>query len=401
MPDLGRTGFMSRWLTRRRLVCLLLVLLAASAAAWWYRNTRPRYRLQRGQEAARDKDFFKAEQYVALLHEAGAEDHSRLLAAEIELQKVHPQLALDQVSFLKEQSPLRTEGLVIAARSYLMLGRRRIALELLQTVLDRQPDHIDAHRWLATIFYDQGDYSRTVPHLQEVARLDSRDAAPHRLIGQIYRDLEEPDEAVAAYQESLRRLRAYRQHHPHPIDEDEVRAELASCLLKQFRDADVIAVLKGVDTPEAIVYRAEAMIALAQESEADSMLDDALARFPGDGGLMRLRGERYRMVGQPAKAADLLEQVIAKDPRDFRSRSQLAQAYEELGRSADAVEQRSKALEAQKLVAEIHDRNKEAMNNPWDPIPRYRLAELSEQMGRKELAKMWREAAEACKFKTP
>ena len=40
--------------------------------------------------------------------------------------------------------------------------------------------------------------------------------------------------------------------------------------------------------------------------------------------------------------------------------------------------------------------SKEAMDSPWDAEVRLRLAEVCEQMGRSDLAEMWRRAAQAC-----
>jgi thioredoxin-like negative regulator of GroEL len=45
---------------------------------------------------------------------------------------------------------------------------------------------------------------------------------------------------------------------------------------------------------------------------------------------------------------------------------------------------------------QLTDLNRQAMRNPWDADVRRRLAEVCEQIGRPDLAAMWRSAADAC-----
>jgi tetratricopeptide (TPR) repeat protein len=279
---------------------------------------------------------------------------------------------------------------VLAGRCLILLKNPHDAERALLFAVSRNPDLADAHRWLAVIYYDMGDLRRAVPHLREVARLDPADGRPHRLIGMIFKDMEQPDDAITAYEESLRR-------NPHPKDEVAVREELGEALLKQYREADALAALQGLDTPAAAVIRAEALLPLGRGDEVGPLLDDALKKWPDHGGLLRLRGERLRAAGNPQAALPLLERVVQLDPQDYRSRTQLAQCYETLGRSAEAAEQQKKIRELQVLIEEVVDKTREAMDHPWDAAVRYRLEELHLKLNRPEVAKMWHAAAEACR----
>src|SRR5262249_52757864 len=95
-------------------------------------------------------------------------------------------------------------------------------------------------------------------------------------------------------------------------------------------------------------------------------------------------------------AAGLLERAVALDKHDLVSRHQLAQAYEALGRRADAAEQRRLHEQTQRFLDELTRLNREATARPWDAAVRGCLAEVCQELGKADLAAMWRAAAGAC-----
>jgi Flp pilus assembly protein TadD len=307
---------------------------------------------------------------------------------EIALRRKSPATALEYLAAIPPESPVGMEAAIRVAQATVALRRPFEAMSALYFVLQKNPQHVEAHRWLATIYYDQGDYLRTIPHLEKVAELDPSDARPHRLLGLIYRDLDKLDDAIAAYSESLRR-------NPHPPDEEEVRVEMAVCLLRVYREAEAIDAVAGWDTPAAAAIRAEAMLALGHEQQATELLDRELTKHPDYIGLLRLRGERFLAAGQPEQAVAILERVVREAPHDLRSRTQLARAYHLLGRTADAEAQNREVQEYMELIQKVHDKNIKAMEDPWDAVTRRELADLCEKIHRPELARMWRRAAEA------
>jgi Flp pilus assembly protein TadD len=364
------------------------VLVLVAAGGWWYYSTQPSVRLARGQSALRLDDFVRAEAYAELLKSSGDLDRYRLLMGEIALRRKSPATALEYLAAIPPESPVGMEAAIRVAQATVALRRPFEAMSALYFVLQKNPQHVEAHRWLATIYYDQGDYLRTIPHLEKVAELDPSDARPHRLLGLIYRDLDKLDDAIAAYSESLRR-------NPHPPDEEEVRVEMAVCLLRVYREAEAIDAVAGWDTPAAAAIRAEAMLALGHEQQATELLDRELTKHPDYIGLLRLRGERFLAAGQPEQAVAILERVVREAPHDLRSRTQLARAYHLLGRTADAEAQNREVQEYMELIQKVHDKNIKAMEDPWDAVTRRELADLCEKIHRPELARMWRRAAEA------
>ena len=260
----------------------------------------------------------------------------------------------------------------------------------MEFVLQRDAENVVAMRWLAAIYYDQGDLLQTITLLERIRDLDPADSRSVWLLGTIHRDLDKLDEAIAAFRESLRR-------EPHPVKEIDLRVELAECLFKQQSHADVLQALHGFDASAAVALKFEALVGLGQAQEAIALLDTALAKDPAHLGLLRLRGEHYLQSGDIKEAVRVLEAVVRESPSDFRSRTNLALAYEQLGRSADAEVQHQKVKETLNLFQKVHDKGREAMNDPWDGRVRLEMAELCERIDRPELARMWRRAAEACR----
>ena len=368
----------------------MAVILVAGFAAW-FRTTRPGYRLERGLQAARQGDFVKANEYANLLERAGDNDHAFLLRGETQFLQNEPLQALSTLNRIKsEGSDVHLEAVYVSGRCWIALRNLHDAERAFSYVIDARPDHVDARRGLASIYYDLGDYIKAIAVLEEVARLDPKDGRALRLIGLMYKDMQKIDEAVPAYEESLKR-------DPNPSDAADVRLELAECLLAKARPNDVIRILESDHSPSAEAFRAEALIQRGQVDEATALLDEALKANPDHNVLRRLRAERYRFANNPAAGARLLEDVVIKNPSDFRSREQLALCYGAIGKTSEAAEQLQKVKDTQELVREIHEKSKEAMLNTWEPKVRFQLAELFEKLGRPELSQMWRKAAQACR----
>jgi tetratricopeptide (TPR) repeat protein len=398
--------------TSRRLLALLsgvVVLgLVVAAGVWWYQTTRPDYRLQRGREAVRRGEWERAEQLVRLLTAAGDRDHAHLLRAEIAFGRAKPFLdqeqaeaaapllrqALAACNQIQDQGEFRVQAAALTGQCLLYLKDPVGAERALGFVLDHHPEHADAHRALAAIYYDQGALMRSVHHLEEVARLDPQDGRPHRLMGLIYNNLNQPAQAVPCYEEALRRTLPSRMA-------QEARIELAECLVKQSRYAEALRTLEGCDGPtgqlaEVLALRGDCLRGLGQTAQANVLLDSALEAHPRSPELLRLRARLYRESGATSREADLLARAVEIDRHDYTSRYQLAHAYEGLGRAADAAEQRRLAEQTKGLLAELAQLQEEALGKPWDAAVRKRLAEICQKLDKPDEARRWLAAAAAC-----
>jgi Flp pilus assembly protein TadD len=276
----------------------------------------------------------------------------------------------------------------------LLLKRLGEAEQAFRFVLSEQPDHTDAHRCLAAIYYDQGAWLAAVQHLREVARLDPEDGRPFRFMGLIYKDLDQPNLAVPSYRDALKRRLT-------DVVGEEVQDELAECLVLQAHYAEALEILEqrsplGTALPKLTALRAECLWGLGRATEAEPLLDQALQEHPRSPELLRVRAKTLLAVGKSAAAATLLERVLEIDPNDFKSRHQLAQAYEGLGRRAEAAEQRQRVKQTQDQLQELTRLTQEAKDKPWDAPLRRRLADLCHRLNRPDLAAMWQRAAAAC-----
>jgi tetratricopeptide (TPR) repeat protein len=373
---------------------LAVACLAAAGGSWWYYVTRPAYRWQRGQEALRDEDWFRVEAIARELEASGEADGARLLRGEALYRQRRYADAVAELNQVRDEGDLRLRAALLQGRCFLRLNLLRQAHLVFSFVVDQQPDNADAHRGLAALYYDLGNLNRAVSHLKQVARLVPDDGRPYRLIGLIDKDLAQNADAVAAYREALVR-------ELNPSVREEVRLELAAVRIKQLDYQAALEVLdrSGPDSrvsARAMGLRAECLWGLSRADEARTLLDRVLRHDDSDGYFLRLRGQMYLSDGQPEQAAALLEKAVALVPHDDLSRYQLALAYTRLNRTKDAAEQQERVKEIRGRLELLTRLSKEAMDSPWDAEVRLRLAEVCEQMGRSDLAEMWRRAAQAC-----
>jgi tetratricopeptide (TPR) repeat protein len=386
---------------RRRVVGRFLLLalgvgLAGAGVAWRYYTTRPAYRLKQGQEALHRGAWEEADQWAAQLDAAGYPDHAHLLRGEACLRTGHVAQAVEEFNHLQDQGDILVEAAAVYGQWFLLKLHQPLEAErFLRFVVSRRPDHVDAHRGLATLYYDQGAWVPAVLHLIQWAELDPRDGRAHRFMGLIYKDLDQYHMAIPAYEEALRRdLTA-------PVVE-EVKEELAEALVAQSHYARALKVLECCEAerrtrvPRLQALQAECWWGLGRNSEAEQLLDRSLVDQPRCPELLRLRARIHLAVPEPQPAAALLERVLEVDPYDYASRYQLAQAYEALQRGPEAAEQRGLAQQTKDALVELTNLVKEAGDKPWDGSVRGRLAQLCQHLGKSELAERWRRAAEAC-----
>src|SRR5207253_4618412 len=135
------------------------------------------------------------------------------------------------------------------------------------------------------LYYDQRAWVPAVLHLVKWAELDARDGRAHRFIGLIYKDLDQPTPAIAAYEEALRRELAL------PVVE-EVKEELAECLVAQSQYERALALLESradppKETSKLTALRGECLWGLGRGPEAQAILDSALAVYPRAPELLR------------------------------------------------------------------------------------------------------------------
>jgi tetratricopeptide (TPR) repeat protein len=365
--------------------------LAGAGAVWRYKTTRPEYRLRLGREAVRRADFATAEAMARRLETAGHGDHARLLRAAAELELDRPGSAVVELNRI-EATELRLEGATLYGEWLVRHHAQPAEAErLFRFVLSERSDDLVAHRGLASIYYDQGAWALAVLHALRWAALDPRDGRPNRFAGLIYKDMDLFAPATDCYRDALRRdLKE--------VVAQEVREELAECLVKQSLYTEAVQVLKDCgpraeEVPALIALRGDCLYGLGKTAEAEAILGQALQHHPDSTDLLRVRGKILVAAEKPAEAARLFEQALKQDPQDLTSRYQLTLAYELLGRRDEAARHRKLLEQTKEGLVALTKLIQEAGEKPWDAAHQQRLAKMCQQLGRPELASRWLRAA--------
>lgn len=297
--------------------------------------------------------------------------------------------ALDELGAARVEPALDIAALTLMAEAWYRLGRHVEAQAALQEVLKQKPDSVEGHRWLAASYYDLGDYGNAVTHLKRTAELDPADARPLRLLGLIYKDFSQLEEAIPAYQESLSR-------DGNRPDAAEIRLELASCQLETRRYREALATLVNCsDLPEYEVLRAECLYALGDLSAAKATLAHALERQSDNLAGLNLQGSMLLEGGEAGEAIKPLRIAVKTHPKDYASHFKLSQAYGQIGEQKLAEAELQTAQEIRLLLEEFSQLHAEAWERPRDVEVRLRLAELAKQLDRPEMAEVWLRSASA------
>jgi tetratricopeptide (TPR) repeat protein len=348
--------------------------------------------LQRGQEALRKGRLEIADRLAQQLEADGYVDHAHLLRGEAFLRDHQFDRATLEFNQIRDRGDLFVEASTIYGVAFLS-KRPFEAEQLLRYVVSERPDDIEAHRGLAAIYFDQGALTLAVRHARECARLEPNKGYPFRLIGVIDKDLGEYASARDAFRQALERDLSNQER----IDVQEGLAEVV-VQLKQY--AEGLAILDecppGVNQKaKMLACRAECLWGLDRTAEAKALLDRALPEHPTSADVLRLRARIYLNENEAGKAAALLEHALQVDRHDHLSRYELVQAYQMLGRRADAAEQQRLLKQTQDYLAELTSLNREIAERPWDAAVRTRLADICDKLDKADLAAMWRQAAAA------
>jgi tetratricopeptide (TPR) repeat protein len=317
------------------------------------------------------------------------EDRARahLREALLELRRVQDEVLLVDRAILAGECFVRLKELGVPVPL-------REAVQLLTFAVERQPGHVEAHRWLAAIYLDLGAVRQAVTHLEAVGRLDPQDGRPYRLLGMVHRDYQKTEPAIVAYREALAR-----QLEPHAAAE--VVEELARLLIDTGRVPEALAVLDRCPEPFArspavLSLRGECLWRQSRDAEAIALVEAALREAPDLPAALLTRAKMHLERKQPHAAIPLLERAVQLDPHDHLSRHQLVEAYRLAGDHHRADEQRRLRDETQDLKNQLTKLSTLAIQQPWDDGVRCEIARVWLRMGRPAEARVWLQAALAC-----
>ncbi len=296
--------------------------------------------------------------------------------------------ALSQLDALPGDVQLRSWTLVAQGEALVGLGRPLEAQKLLQQAVQLSSQNVDAHRWLAVIYYDLGAVNHAEYHLKQVATLAPYDPRPWRLLGLMNKDYEVFDQAIAAYRECLRR-------DPSQQERDEVLLELAECLVKQRDYTEAQKVLEqAVPSVNREVLRAECYYNQSNLDRAVELLDQVLSENPDHSKALLLRADVYLVQGQVDKAVATAARAAQLEPHDYETAHRYAQALLRAGRQQEGQAEQARADQLRKLRERFSQLHEQAFEKIYDAAVRRELAKVAQQLGRNDLADVWNLAAE-------
>jgi tetratricopeptide (TPR) repeat protein len=329
------------------------------------------------------------------------EDHVRYLRAACYTKTGKYDQALAELAAAPPSGELRVPMLLLAAGAHYREGRLANAEQAARRALHEDPGSVDAHRWLASILYDLGANQAAVAELSAIMQSAPDDYSPHHLLATIEFDAERFQEATREYRAALDRR-----------PPDSIRRELVRGLLQSLvANREYAVALDAVEAERrqndlaedatSLALEAECHWNLGQEDRARDLLERASAIDAHEPRLLLVRSRILIESGQPASAVLLLEELLKQDPHDFESRYRLALAFRKLNDPGRADEELERMRQSQALRRKLTDLSDQAVARPRDAQVRDDLAAVCEQLAKPDLAKLYRQAAEACRQAKP
>jgi tetratricopeptide (TPR) repeat protein len=426
-------------LTRLTLLTLIVgLVLAAPAAVMGYRfyRSQPSYLIREGAKAVERGDLAEAERLADRLqrkgHDAAAHLlHGRILLSQakaqmqkapppfpyegiqrasqmvlsgtgipayphtlralvwltaVQVQQPFPQRtlgvgklleALAEFTQVLDDDPWAAEATVLASECLVRLGDYRSAKLALATLINRQPDNFDAHRYLAAIYIDVNATTLAIPHLREWIRLDANDPRPYRWLSHITRYTE------TGYPQAIEAYRKLLQLNLDDSERAEVGMELAEIQIAKLADYQqafetLAQVPQGSqDQPAMVLLRAECLLGLGQGDEAGRLVDALLKKQPTLTSALLFRAKVYLQDDQPKLAIPLLEDLVSRHPDNPSARQTLMLAYRSIRDERRADEQKQ-ILDSQLAPRKrFNELQKVAARDPWNGRARLEMAMLS------------------------
>lgn len=378
-----RPAALGRWLLPLPLVAVTALGLAALAYA-----DRPEAHFRRGLAALRVRDWERlGYEYRALAGARGYEARASLFAGALRLQESDFDGALNELAYAKGQQETAVDAWVLGGQALYAQGKLRPAEVAWGKALAIDPNHLDAHRWLAIAYYDIGLLSEAIDHFQKVADLDPNDPRPHRILGVMRMDYGNLAAAADDLEESLRR-------DARQPDREQILIELANVQDRLHRYEDAIRTLNECEeSAESVALAASIRYAQGRPKDAERLAKRALEFDSQERLALLVLGKLAVDIRQPETALKLLEQATAAAPNDSDLRYSLGVAL----RAAGQPERAQAEMDAAQRLKEVRERSDElirqTVHEPYNADLRYKLGVLAEEAGMANLADTWYRAA--------
>lgn len=365
--------------------CGLLIALA-----WHVASPDPRHAFQQAWHAYRRGDVEAvARAATALESQATTRSAARVLDAALLLSDGDAAGALNVLPRNPIARPYEPYRLLIAGQCYYRLGDLHRAWQAFRAALAVDPQNPDALRWLAAVHFDLGSYDAALPLLQRLTTLEPHDFAPWRLMGVMYLDFEKYGAAADAFTEALKR-------NPPAAIADEIRLDLVHCLIKQNDFAAAQQVLASCGpSPRREILACEIRWATGAADDALHRIQRMCQQYPDRADAWRLLGRIAVQQARWEDAAAAFQRVVQLEPFEpdgYYNLARIAARHGDLQRAAQWQERFEQLQQMRRRLTKL---NTQASRDPNAAAVREELARLCEQLGKPELARMWRRAATA------
>ena len=357
-------------------------------------RVRPEQRFRQAMAALETRDHETVLRAVKVLRqEPGFETHVNLLLGASLLHTGNPAAALQRLSARRPEGELRAPVLLLVAESFYGLGQLTEAEMIVRQLEQEQPENVDAHRWLASIYYDLGALNSAIKELGIVVTLDPQDYKPRHLLGQIYFQLGE-----TKYAEATKHYRRALALGPPPEQRREINYNLARALVKTRAYEAALELLKETSANALVLaLKSQCHWGLGEHARAREILKQAEELDPDERLVLLLKARIEIEADNPEAAIPPLTRRLEHDPHDFECRYRLALSYRSLGQFDRYETEIARMKESRQLRRQLTDLGQQAVSRPRDAEIRHRVAEICEKLGRPKLAETYRRAADSCR----
>jgi tetratricopeptide (TPR) repeat protein len=348
---------------------------------------------EEGLESLAKRDFAGVRERIRQLDSQQDDPgYGGLLQANFFLRTGDPGSALRTLGGLDARGPLRLKILEFTGQALYEARQLWDARDVLTTLVNEQPDHVNGHRWLGSAYYDLGAQYEAVFHLEQVARLAPDDYRPHWLMGVIYRDLE-------SYGESVQHLQRAWELKP-PAGVQETVAVFLSRSLRAEHKYDVALqyLTQCAETPDVLVERASCEFSLGKSDDAFQSLSRSTVPDDDESGTAwyLLFGEILEGQNKMQEALARYEEGVRRFPFEEDLQYRIAIVLQSMGMKDRAAEEMKVWEQRNALKNHLIELNKVAAKELDNAAVRRQLADVCRQMQRPKHAEMWDAAALAC-----
>lgn len=288
-----------------------------------------------------------AEKFAKHFPKEGSSDYLRGLVAQA---KKEWQKAINFYEKALEKQPKALEPLQAEINTFLAMKAPEKALQKLQSVIKKQPDHYPAQYLMGQLYWQQGNREKALSAWKKTLQMKSSWALPYQALANAYVVMGQPEQAVKLYRQALSK-----------DPENQTRYLDLALLLQRLGKVDEAISLyeKAIKKfPDALILKNNLSSLLLdyrndkKSLEKAEMLAESLEKSRNPAFIDTLGWLNYKK-GNYYKARELIEKAIEKSPQQPVLQFHMAQVYQKLGKNQLACQHVNQAIQLDKRYETI------------------------------------------------